>query len=434
MKRIISLLFLAFSILFVLSCAEDRTYEYENKTSRAHWIIDQMKTKYLWADYIDEESIGWQKYFSSPSDFMKILTAFAPVSDSWSWCDVDTVENDSHQRGYFNHYDSYGMDFIVMTDPTRTTSRQYARVMSVVENSPADRCGLRRGDFIGYVDGVKFSSSITDKLVSGNGRTLVVSEISLNDDATEFIWLTERNVNMDKSEYVEDIPFPVVATFHVNNKNVGYLMCNSLASGPYDKSENSNDYENQLANSVTQLKTSSPDIMVLDLRLCNFGTLEMANLLSSYMLDASFANTVFAKTLYNNTRVDENKLYKYNDNALSNSVAPSDVFCITSNYTQGAAEWVINALTASLGEEHVFRIGQTTAGQPVLTEAIESDYLTTIHPAVAFVENANDESVPINGLVPDYEIDESVYVNLFPYGNANEVILSYIIEEINKMF
>ena len=122
-------------------------------------MMEVMRTQYLWGDSIKEDKISWKDYFAAPDKFFPKLTAFAPIKDSFSWCEIDTIEEDHHQRGHFNHIDSYGLDFALMTDPTGATSRQYARVITVMPNSPASRAGLHRGDFIGVVDGNRISSS-----------------------------------------------------------------------------------------------------------------------------------------------------------------------------------------------------------------------------------------------------------------------------------
>ena len=120
--------FSLFSILFV-SCGEDRTHEYEEKTACDHWILSTMQENYLWGDSIKKDKLDWKDYFAKPGTFFSKLTAFAPIADDYSWCEIDTLKEDYHVRGYFNHLDSYGIDFVVMTDPTGSTSRQFARVV-----------------------------------------------------------------------------------------------------------------------------------------------------------------------------------------------------------------------------------------------------------------------------------------------------------------
>jgi len=425
-----SYFFLLIVFLF-FSCGEDRTSEYEQKTNRNHWLLNIMKEYYLWPESINEDNLNWKDYFSSTADFLKKITK---DDDTWSWCSIDTIEEDYHQRGYFNHINSYGLDFVIFSDPTRATSRQFARVTNVIKNSPAEKCGLKRGDFIGYIDGVKFSSSVADKLVNGKSHSLVVYKLSINEDATEFIWKSEETIQINKSEYVEDIPIPISRIFSVDDKQVAYLMCNRLTSGPEEKNTDSKEYLTSLDQNIHFLKSYNPTIIILDFRLCNYGNIEMANKLASYMLSPTFSSDIFAKIIYNEKRSNENKIIYYDKDALANALGVTDVFCITSEQTQGAAEWVIRALSASLGSDHVYVIGTTTSGQTVITEPIKSDYCATLYPVVAYVADKNDNYNYFSGIIPDYEINDVNSVELFPYGDTNEVVLSFILDEIANFF
>lgn len=417
-----------------MSCGEDRTYQYEELTERNHWMTDAMKSIYLWGDSIDEDEIAWKSFFADPQAFFSKLTAFAPVTDRWSWCQIDTLSEDYHERGYYNHVDSYGMDFFLMTDPTGETSRQYARVSEVIPGSPADRCGLERGDFIGNVDGVRITSSYLDKLVSGKSRTLEVAKLDVDFEENRFVWTNQDTLYMDQSEYVEDVPFPVREVFDVDGNTVEYLMCNRLTSGPVEKSPDSQEYVSVMDDVMEKVRQDSPKVLVLDLRLCNYGSIELACRLASYIVGPSHAGEVFAKTIYSDSRSDENSTYYFDSDAGSRGLSVEDVFIITSDYTSGAAEWLLMALRNTLSEANVFVVGLKTAGQYVMTEPIATDYKITLNPVVAFVADANGSYDYSAGFEPDEEIDELNYVQLFPYGDKNEVILSYILEQIELMY
>ena len=421
-------------MLTLIACGEDRTYELEEKTERDHWMTDVMKQQYLWGDSIDENKLDWKNYFIEPKSFFAKLTAFAPIADKWSWCSVDTLETDNFQRGYFNHIDSYGLDFILMNDPTGTTSKQYARVRTVVNGSPAYRCGIERGDFIGYVDGNKMSSSYTDLLVNGKERTLIVSKLGVDEELEEYVWISEDTISMEQSEYVEDKPFTVVKTFDVNGNSIAYILCNRLTKGAIEKDSESNDYVAQMDDAMTIVAKAKPKAVILDLRLCNYGHIDMANRLASYLLNPKCEGNIFASLIYNTNRLQDNHFDVLDSYAIQHSIEPEDVFVITSDYTQGAAEWTIRALLWNISEENVFVVGQTTAGQVVITEDYASPYFFTLHPAVAYVANQDGDHDYTDGIDADLQINEMNYVQLYPYGDENEVILQTIIEEIRQMY
>ena len=434
MKYIFFIIAFYITSFAIVSCGEDRTSEYEELTACDHWMTDVMKQYYLWGDSIKDEKIPWKSFFSNPQSFFTTLTKFAPINDKWSWCSIDTIQEDHHERGYFNHLDSYGLDFLIMTDPTGSTSRQYARIKTVLRNSPADRAGIERGDFIGFVDGNRMSSSNASYLVNGKARKLVVSKLAVNLDENEFYWIQEDTIYMDKSEYVEDFPFPILKFFQHENLNVAYLMCNRLTTGPYETNNESQNYIDSLESVMQKIKNNHPRILVLDFRLCNNGDINMANLFASYVAGNKANNRVFARTIYRESLSANNKIFLFNATGINNAVEPEYIFAITSDYTCGAAEWIIRSLSCIYGQRDFYVIGQKTNGQIVITEEIHSDYYTTLFPAVAFVADENNTYNYENGIEPDIEINEMSYVQLFPYGDKNEVILAYILDLINQRF
>lgn len=434
MKYFFSILFVASVFAGLFACGEDRTGEYEELTACDHWMTAAMRDYYLWGDSIKEDELAWKSFFYEPQTFFSSLTKFAPVSDVWSWCAVDTLDEDYHERGYFNHLDSYGLDFLLMTDPTGATSRQYARVKTVIKGSPADRAGIERGDFIGMVDGNRMTSSYISYLTNGKQRKLVVSKLGVTSDESEFFWTKEDTVLMEQSEYVEDVPFPAVASFQAGDAKVAYLMCNRLTTGPVEQSADSQTYVDELKSAVNSIKDVNPDVMVLDLRLCNYGDLSMACLLASYIAGNSAADRVFAQTIHRENLAEEDQTFYFDSSAVTNAIEPEYLFIITSSYTAGAAEWLIRALLNVMGMTNLYLVGQTTDGQIVITEEIHSEYYVTLNPAVAFVADENGEFDFVDGIQPDVEIDEMSYVQLYPYGDKNEVILEAILNEVASMF
>lgn len=427
--RFLFIIHFSFLILSLLgSCGKDRTYEYEEKTACDHWILSAMQDNYIWRDSIKIDKLDWKDYFAKPATFFSKLTAFAPITDDYSWCEIDTINEDHHIRGYFNHLDSYGIDFVVMTDPTGATSRQYARVITVFPDSPAQRCGLKRGDFIGSIDNTRFTTSHTKDLVNGPSHTLIVSKLGINSEV--FIWTSTDTLIIESSQYVEDHAFPIYNTFDTSYGKVCYLMCNRLTEGPTERNSNSNVYREEMLGYLSKMKEENPYALILDLRLCNDGNLNMARTLASYLVNDVDDASVFAKTLYHNSRSELNSEYTYESEGLSNNLGLKELVFITSHYTKGAAEWLIRGITASMGEEYVSRYGTTTDGQIVITETIKSSHYVTLHPAVAFVADGRGSYDYISGIEPTVEFDEMTFPFLNPYGDESEIVLSVILQEL----
>ncbi len=406
------------------ACGEDRTHEYEERTGLDHWMMDVMREEYLWGDVLKD--LTWKDYFAKPDEFMAKITAQAPVDDEWSWCAIDTLPKDSRQRGLFNHLDSYGLDLVVMTDPTGETSRQYGRVMTVAEGSPAARCGLKRGDFISTLDGTKMNAAVAKDLVSGKQRRLTVERLTWNAESEALEWGASETVEMDASEYVEDKAFPVCKTFTTDAGKVGYLMCNRLTEGAVERDAAGTEYRDDLTAKMASMAGTEFAAFVLDLRLCNDGTLDMACRMASYFVGSDKSGETFAKVIYSERKKALNHDVPFNADAAENGVKTHHLYVITSSYTQGAAEWLIRGIRKAMGDDFVTVVGLGTNGQNVMTAAYPSEHLVTLHPVVAYVADADGDYDYADGITPDVEVDEKSVLYLFPYGDEQEALLQSI--------
>ncbi|MBQ0141945.1 MAG: hypothetical protein KBT06_03955 [Prevotellaceae bacterium] len=391
----------------MISCGEDRTYEYEEFTIKNRVMQELLQKYYLWGDSIKD--LTWKEYFGDVNTCFQKMISQAPVEDKWSYCAIDSVEQDYHERGYFNHIHSYGLDVMTMNDPTRLTNQTYARILTVYPNSSAAECGLKRGDFIGYINGEKLTAKNAELLKNGEALSLVVYHMLLIRDS--IIWEKVDTIQMNKATRVDDVQVPVVRHFIKNNKSVSYMMVNSLKD---------DGFKYDCAN------INSADIFVLDLRLCNDGTIDNACALASCIVPTECIGEIFAKTLWNRSNTQYNKDYTYDAEYQKYHLDVDSLVIITGKYTQSASEWLINGLKNTM-RDRVKVIGVKTVGQNVLLSDIPTTYGYTLHPAVAFVADANGQYNYENGVCPDIEIDEYMYHPLYEYGDEREVILNSIL-------
>jgi len=392
-----------FVVVLVVSCGKDRTYEYVEKTVGCHQLQELMSEWYLWGDSIKD--LDWQQYFAKPTDFISKLTAQSKANDKWSFCLIDTIESDPLPCGYFNHVNSYGMDLVLMNDPTGETSKQYARVVTVYANSPAERCGLRRNDFIGQVDNNKMASTVIKNLVNGRARTLVVSRLGVNYEEDSFSWTSTDTITLPMSERVE---VPTVMVSRLFDEEVGYIMLSNLSD------------TETIVSDLNRLTSYPLTDLIVDLRLCNRGTIECVREVANLI---GHDSGTFLRTFWNKAKSANNQTYTIS------GTAQFRLFFITSGYTQGAAEWLIYGLRA-MSADRVVVVGQKTAGQNVMLRAIPSDYQYTIYPAVAFVADKDDNYDYSSGITPDELVDELTYVMLYPYGDDYEVMIQYILTQL----
>lgn len=422
MRSFFSSIWLLLCLFVLMACGEDRTYEYEEKTQHNQWMYEVMRDHYLWADALAAYEPTWKSYFATPSSFLSTLTKQSGHSDSWSYLEVDTVRADSHERGYFNHLDSYGMDYALMTDPTGQTTRQMLRVLTVYSGSAAQRAGLQRGDFICAYDGNKLNSSNASKLKSGIARTLEVRHVGVNEDENTFYWVDTLTVQLEASSYVEDVAFPTYSAKEHDDLMVGYLQCTRLLEYPTEQTQGrtvSVVYRDRLDQAMAYLLSQGIEEMVLDLRLCNDGTLAMAQRLASYVVAPQHLGTTFVQTFYNAAHTSSNQTVPY-DTSVGN-LGLSRIYILTSAYTQGAAEWLIHALQCSMGTDNVVLVGMATKGQNVLTEEVAHDHYIRLRPAVAYVADANG-NYDYSSIAPTLSVDEQNYVVMGPYGDLTDML------------
>lgn len=383
----------------IFSCGEDRTYEYDEMTMPTHYAEEVMMENYLWGDSL--KPLEWKDYFASPSAFMDKITKQSPDGDKWSYIDVDTLSVDHFERGKFNHFDSYGLDYVLMTDPTGETTKQYARILTVYPHSPAAECGIERGSFISLIDGEKVTSKNIDRLKQGRERKLTVSLLGFNENDGSIYWASTDTLIMGKSRKVTE---GQIWNSYLIDRNTAYIMLLNL-----------NDED--AVDALQTLLTTNPQTVIVDLRLCNQGSIDKVMEIASLLSDKS---GVLLKTSYNSRRSGENKIYEITKPHYSNEI----VF-VTSNYTQGAAEWLIHGLKGLSDKGRISVFGTSSAGQNVLLEEIQSPYSYTINYAAAYITDGEGNAV--SSIVPDVTINEYEYIKLYPYGNRFEAVLDSIL-------
>ena len=422
MNRFLTYLLSVACVAVVCGCGEDRTHELEEKTQHNHWLLDEMRDKYLWGDTLATIEPTWKDFFATPYDFLAKLTSKASKTDKWSYVEVDTIAKDVRARGHFNHIDSYGFDFVIMNDPTGQTTKQFARVITVIPGSPAHEAKLKRNDFISEFDTYKVSNNNTARLERGAAHTLTVRRLRTSTTSEELEWSDPTILNLGASRRVEDIPFPVNQKVDVGGIKVGYLMCNQLVADAATGTQSQ-----RLTTIIDDFKRSEVNEIVLDLRLCNYGTMEMASRLASHIVAPSHVGKVFASTVWNTRYSANNRTYLY-DASVTN-IGVGRVYVLTSSYTRGAAEWLIHSLQSTMGKENVIVIGKSTAGQNVMTQEIGHEYHIALCPAVAYVADHNGD-YDYGAIAPSVAVDEMNFAELYEYGEPDEPLFRAAIMQI----
>lgn len=382
-------------LMFLSSCGEDRTYEYLELTQENQWIYEKMQDVYLWSDSMKRPDR--KSFFAKESAFFQSLLQ---RNDRFSHF-ADSAINTS-----------YGLSYAIMRDPLGVQkSKSYALVLFVEPGSPAANAGLKRGDWITKIGKYTLNASNYGYLDRGGAASVFTSRIVLDEESMEYVWQEGDTLQMGAATTLSPIDVYVDTVYSQRGRKIGYLVCNSFSA----------DGKEAILSSIENFKQQNIGELIIDLRYNRGGSIAVAAEAASMIVPAENVGGTFCKLAYNSLNSDRDTIYKY---VQSNTLSLGKVYIICGAETRGAAEAFIAALRTALGYNNVAVIGETTAGEYVATETIESPYNFSITPAVAFVENGDGASLYGAGVVPGYTMDElSDFYRIYNLGNTQEYML-----------
>lgn len=408
------------------SCGEDRTFQFEEKTGRNQWIYDTMNQWYLWNDEIPQ--MNTTQFFGDAESFFKKLLS---PKDKYSY--METTGGETTRS--INLSSSYGIDFALYVDPvtnSKSSIERYARVLYILPESPADKAGIKRGDWISGIGGEQLTTKNYFSLINGPATTITLSRLR-NTNNNTMIWEETEAVEMEASRHMEDNPFYVDTIYQVRGNKIAYLMYNRFSTGPNDTG-NETQYNAQMRSIFAKFKSQEVTDVILDLRYNPGGYLSCAQVLASLLAPESAFGKIFCTLKFNENNATRNEVMILEKSLTGGAnMNLKRLYIITSNLTASASESIINGLRPLMGEENIILIGTQTEGKNVASLAFKSStYGYTLHPIVATVYNGNNESNYANGFAPNYEIDElsvefdkaGYALPLLPLGDINETLLN----------
>ena len=393
------------------SCGVDRWPEYRSQTGRDLWIDSLMRQEYLW--YEDIPSTNDLNYFIEPEEFFKKILS----SKDKGYSTIDTLDNEPVLN--------YGFNYTLYKLADNDTAYN-ALITYVIPGSPAADAGLERGHWLMMMDKDYITKRNEEGLIMGGNKEFLVGEYTVQkDEEGEDVGVIQSigDVAVDAARVNIDIPIHTSYIYtNVNGKTVAYLFYSSFTAGT---EANSQEYNNQLRELFSQLKTNGINEFILDLRYNSGGEMECAQLLSTMLAPADRMNSSWAILKYNDKQVGKNRELALNPELIQNgaNLNLSKVYILTSNETAAASEMVINCLRPYMD---VVLIGGKTKGENVATATFTNTYYNwTIHPVVSQVYNSKGESDYANGFTPTYSVDEFANLGTFlPFGNQKEALLN----------
>ena len=416
--------------LFVLllallsSCGEDRTGEFYALIEDRMWIEDVMRENYLWAE--DMPVIAKEDdYFQEPATFFKNMlskNAMNGKGDKYSYMEQTKVETEEDTRSQMlDRTSTYGMEFVLTNDPTGTTNHTFARVLYVLEGSPAEKAGIQRGDWFSEVNGNRITTDNYQQMINGGSVSLTRSHIISNENG--WAWKTGETVNMGASIAMEINPFLISSLIEAEGQKVAYLVYNEFSTGPKNEGTESV-YNQQMKQIFSQFKAQSPDAFILDLRYNNGGFLQCAQALGSLLAPSSAMGKDFVNLTFNEKVTPQVVRYPFDVDYADANLNLSKIYVLTGNQTASASEAVINGLIPYMGKENVVLIGAKTEGKNVAMQSFKNEtHGLTLWPVIAYVSNANNEGDYSEGFEPDYSLNEFQISQWHPLGHPEEYLL-----------
>jgi carboxyl-terminal processing protease len=245
-----------------------------------------------------------------------------------------------------------------------------------------------------------------------------------------------QSISLTKSVLSEN-PVYLNTVINSGTHRIGYLMYNGFYPN----------YESQLNEAFSSLRSQGITELVLDLRYNSGGSVATATRLAS-MITGQFTNQIFAKEQWN-SKLDDyfnstnpstllnlftNKL---GNNETINSLNLSKVYVITTKSTASASELVINGLKPYI---NVVQIGDVTTGKNVGSITLydspsfaksgsSSKHRYAMQPIVLKIVNKVGFGDYINGLDPSILLKED-FGNLGVLGETTEPLLNTAINNI----
>lgn len=295
------------------------------------FVFTLMKDRYLWDNEIPV--IDYLSYDSPESLLDDIMYK---EYDQWSYItSKQSYDNLTVQGKYI------GIGFNWTYDALNNL-----KVVYVLNNSPADQAGLKRGDIFLEVNGIDLTNNDSVNFSELLGEDLIgvkvymkiqQSDGQIREIETEKQWVT-----------IPPILYKEIITY--NNTTVGYFVFRKFYEHAID----------DLDNVFKEFKQADIQELVLDLRYNPGGRSSVAQYLSSLIASHKIDNShVFAHYYHNERYKHWNSAYHFKN--IDHALSLDRIFIITSDATCSASEAVINSLTPFID---VILIGEKTCGKP----------------------------------------------------------------------
>ncbi len=413
-------------VFFLASCKKDPNDGGANRQTN-RWVIDNMRDVYYW-----NRSIPQDRSLDFALDPEAFFDRLLHPDDRFSWIEPA----DDLLAGNTGVSRTVGLGIGLLR--FNQAGDVIISVRYVLEGSPAEAAGLKRGDIITRINGRAMTTS--------NYGSVLEAYYGADPFQVRLAQIDEAQGRIVEGQEIELRPvqdFQEQAIHHLSvmttpsQRKVGYLFYNRFL----------NNQPMELLDAFAAFKDANVNELVLDLRYNGGGGIWIAAVLSA-LIQADFReNEAFIQYKYNSNYRDETVTYYQlfggdSDDAeereAANTVVEAvkalnlnlpRVYIIATNYSASASELVINNLRPFLSDANVIHIGETTVGKnegsiPIVDERTPRQIEWGIQPIITKIANKNGFGDYPEGLEPQHAIDEWDYLPWAPIGSPDDPLLA----------
>lgn len=429
-----SLIFLAAAAMLAACTKEPASPDPENGTPGNTEIYKIMSENYLYNEGFPPSGIDYSK---SNDEFFNSLLSASPQNNDGKHPGKD---GSSYFYSYMEHTtktrsavpeSSYGMGYVLYKFNSGAGTTYMARVLYVIPNSAVQRAGIKRGEWISEINGIKVTENNINALKGGGAATLTVC-ICEPDPAGRLAIQSKRTVQVAAAVALEISPvYNVSIITSQRGDKVGYFHYLEFRTGPasedYDPTNGT--YVNAMRDAFTLFKSNRITDLVVDLRYNPGGYVECCRLLSSMIADRNALGKLFLTARHNSSKSPEEYRFMTIGDVPQN-LSLGRVYVLVSDLTASASELLISTLQPYM---NVRVIGVTTEGKNVGSNAYSiPKYQLELHPITFQSYNARGESDNYkNGFQPDITADDLDDLrSMKELGDPEELLLKIALGEI----
>ncbi|MEA3463292.1 MAG: S41 family peptidase [Bacteroidota bacterium] len=428
MKKLGILMLVVIGLILLQACEKDNNNGSdlpEEILLLNNWIWEGMNEVYLWETYIPNLDPDVEP--DPEAFFYKLLYE----EDHNSWI-VDDYEE------LVAMFDGVELSTGMSVDPQKYTETQVVYFVEFVsENSPAADSGITRGDIIYTIDGnlittsnyreLYYQTTATFGFADWNGDRLIPNDRSIT---LEAIVLNQNPVNYDE-------------VIDYQGQKIGYFVYTQFTTGQ------SGEWLDELNRVFGDFKSEGVSDVVVDLRYNPGGSLDLSAYMASTLGPEAVMqeNEVFVNLVWNNlynnywagADLDQDGQPDGEDSEQLRIFMPdsdlnldlSTVYFLTTGGTASACESLMTGLYPYM---NVVQIGETTYGKCYASITVDDweepkRHNWAMQPIVIKYSNAEGFTDFVNGITPDYDVDDNLLYAL-PFGSLEDPLLAKALELI----